>query len=537
MRSVFTQQILGLDLGSSSVKAVSLRKGIMGIEWVGAYRHDRPRVISPWEWAREPISGLKEWLAQNRLSTDRVVVSVPLHFVSIRSLTLPFSESRRIEKVVPFEVEGLIPYPLEEVVVDYEVVETSDGKTRLVAAAVPIGLLKGFLKQLAAIGIDPEAVELDAMALMNLARHLLPGKNAAAERSMEEGGLAVVDIGAVKTAVCVMRGGRPVYLRSILYGGQDVTAAVMERFGVSFEEAEDWKRQAGLLDEEIPGLGQKGLSQVIRQSLTPFLDELSRSFHMGSADGDGSVTEFALCGGGGKLRGLETHMASELGLNPLHRVPKLGTEEGTPWDPVFGPGLGLALKGARLPGASRMNFRRGEFAYSREATGAMARSRTIGIGALILAVLAAADLYVQYSLKSSRYQTLKAEVRKEFQSMFPEVRTIVDEVQQARTAMAELKKRSLFIGQEPMSPLEMMAELTRRMPPSVKIEVVDLVIEPNRLRLEAQTDSFESVDKIKGALTQFRAFKEVSVSDAKVSADQSRVRFRLTVTVASREPA
>jgi Tfp pilus assembly protein PilN len=76
-----------------------------------------------------------------------------------------------------------------------------------------------------------------------------------------------------------------------------------------------------------------------------------------------------------------------------------------------------------------------------------------------------------------------------------------------------------------------MAELTRRMPPSVKIEVQDFVIEQGRLRLEAETDSFESVDKVKAALGQFEAFKDVTVSDAKVSADQARVHFRMTMTL------
>jgi general secretion pathway protein L len=179
-----------------------------------------------------------------------------------------------------------------------------------------------------------------------------------------------------------------------------------------------------------------------------------------------------------------------------------------------------------------MNFRKGEFAHAREATASSARARYLWIGAILVAAVASADLYTKYTLQMSKYQTLKTQVREQFQTMFPDVKNVVDEVQQAKTTVAEMKKKAALFGSGDWTPLQLMAELTRRMPPSVKIEVQDLVIESGRLRLEAETDSFESVDKVKASLGRFEAFRDVTVSDAKVSADQSKVRFRLTMTLA-----
>ena len=540
MRTLITQQILGLDIGSSSVKAVAIRKGLMGLEWAGGYQVGQARPQTAFDWGKKPLPGLKEWIAEQGFPTERVVVSVPAHLISIRTLTLPFSDPRRLEKVVPFELESLLPYPIEEVVVDYQVTGAVGGKTSLLVAAIPRDLLKNYLEHLAEAGIDPETVDLDGMALIDLARNLPAGETGFGPD--ENGMTAVLDMGASKTVVCLMHHGQVHSIRTVLLGGQNLTEALQNRHGISFEEAEDLKSQAGLMDEDVESLHQRGISETLRRTLDPLLGELGRIFHayqadgaIGPTEGGKAVTGFLLCGGGSKLKGLESYLASELGIRAMNLTPGITTGNGARWDPVYGLGLGLALKGARLSGGSRMNFRKGEFSYRGERSAVSTRSRYLWIAALVVAALAAADLYMKYSIKMSRYQTLKNEVREQFQTMFPETRNIVDEVQQAQTAVAELEKRSNLFGRGGWTSLQIMAELTRRMPPNVKIEVQDLVIEPGRLRLEAETDTFDSVDKIKASLEQFEVFKDVTISDAKVSANQSRVRFRLNATLVSKE--
>lgn len=532
-----SQTILGLDLGSSSIKAVCIRKGLMGLEWVGGYQRDLIRPQGTFDWTKDAVPGLKEWIAERRLPTDRVVVSIPVHLISLRTLTLPFNDARKLEKVVPFEIEALLPYPLEEVVVDYQTIEASEGKTNLLVAAVPRGLVKNYLDQLVQAGVDPEAVDLDGMALMNLVRYVDAEPSATDDRA--KGDLAVLDIGASKTVVCILHRGQTAFVRTILWGGRDVTAALSDACAIPLEEAEEWKRQTGLLDEETSHLQQKGVSQTIRRSLEPFISELIRTFHVYQSleqpEGRASLTGFMLYGGGSKLKGLESQLATELGIPAVTRAPKIASGNGNQWDPAYALGLGLALKGAQLAGGSRMNFRKGEFAHGREATGKTARTRYLWIGTLLVAALGAADLYAKYTVQLNKYQTLKTQVRNEFKAMFPEVKNIVDEVQQAKTAVAEMRKKASLFGSGDWTPLQLMAELTQRMPPTVKIEVRDLVIESGRLRLEAETDSFESVDKVKASLGQFEAFRDVTVSDAKVSADQSNVQFRLTMTLVSRE--
>lgn len=531
--------ILGLDLGSASYKAVLLRRGWMGTEWVGANHREIPQGHPLFDPSGETRAELKDWLGQTGFSISRVVVALPAHLVSLRVLSLPFTDPRRIEKVVPFEAEGLIPHPLEEVVVDYHVAGTQGGRSRVLVASAPRALVRNGLTFLAAAGIDPEAVDLNALALGNLGRFLTPdGPDSRASEG--GGGTAILDFGASKTDLCIIQAGRPVFMRSLLFGGNRLTATLQEACGISPAEAEEWKRQAGLADEGISRLHQKGVSETIRHALIPLVDELVRTFHVVRSEagrkGTGAVDRIVVVGGGGKLKGLESHLGAELGIRAGTLSLKTIMGNGGSWDPVYGLGLGLALRGGRSPEGSGINFRKGEFSPPREKAAATSRVRNLVVGGLIIAALAGADLWGKYRLQENRYLELKSAVRDQFRTMFPETRNVVDEVQQTRTALADLRKKSALFGTGEWSPLELMAELTRRVPPSVKIEVQDLLIESGRLRLEAETESFDSVDKIKDSFSQFKGFKDVNVSDAKVSADQSRVRFRLTMTVVSKEP-
>lgn len=531
------QKIVGLDIGSSSIKAVCLQKSLTGVEWAGGYRLDFPEPVPVLEWSKASFEGFKEWFSKNCLPSDRVVVSLPVHLLSLRTITLPFSDSRRVEKVVPFEVESLLPHPLEEVVVDYQIFQESEGQSHMIVAAVPRNLISDVLGKLLEMDIHPEMMDLDGMSLMNLGRFIqLPEGDSPKTDSKKD--TLVLDIGAAKTVCCILREGKPTYIRTILWGGNDINRVIREHCGGSAEEAEEWKCQVGLRDDGISRLNEKGISKAVRSALEPFTAELLRMIHLysvqqairsGNGDRSQGLVQFALFGGGKKLRGLEDYLTETLELSPARFNLPPGFEPDGGWDPQFAIGLGLALKGARQAGVSRMNFRKPEFGTARGADTAGNKGKVLWVLGLLFAGVAFVDLYVKHDLKVQRYNQVKTEVESQFRTIFPDIRTIVDEVQQAKNAVAELEKRSKFLGIGMLSPLELMAEMTRRMPQGIKVEVFDLIIEKGGLRFEAETDKFESLDKIKASLEEYDGFGEVKISDAKVSADLANVRFRMTI--------
>ncbi|HEY5648005.1 MAG TPA: pilus assembly protein PilM, partial [Nitrospiria bacterium] len=393
-------------------------------------------------------------------------------------------------------------------------------------------LILDILGKLRELEIDPEMVDLDGMALMNLDRYI---QTAPGADSKEDN--LILDIGAAKTVCCILHEGKPVFVRTILWGGDDINRVIREQCGGSAEDAEEWKRQGGLRDEGISRLSEKGVSKAVKAALEPFTLELQRTIHLYSIQQGGrnkngnqspGLKQFTLCGGGGKLRGLEGYLGEALELSPagLNPPPGPGTEA---WDPEFAVGLGLALKGARQSGSSRMNFLKSEFSRSGETESVGRKGAVLWVLGFLVAGAAAVDLYMKHDIKAQRYEQVKTEVESRFRTIFPDVQRVVDPVQQARTKVEELEKRSEFLGVGTPSPLELMAEVTRRMPPGIKVEVFDLLIEKTGLRFEAETDKFDSVEKIKAAMEEYEGFGEVKVSDAKVSADQAKVRFRMTI--------
>lgn len=545
------ETIIGLDLGSTGVKAVHLRRGLMGLEWVKAVRRDWPHPLGPFDFnpPDSQAAVLRDLWAEMAVGQARVVVSVPMHLCSVRTITLPFTDERKLAQVVPFEVEAQLPYSLEEVVVDHHRLHTENGSSRLLVAALPKEILRRHLNLLSKIGIEPPLVELDALALYSLAHHglqTLPPE------------IVMVEIGATKTVVLVMSQGEVRSARTILHGSQHWTQALAEAHSISLEEAEERKQRVGL---SALG-GEEGTSRPLSIALEAWVEELVKTLHVAqlesvssgqparqdlaggpvvSSVSEGSGGSVVLCGGGAKLKELETFVATVLKRDIKTLIPPLVREKGLPWDIAWSQALGLALKGGGAKQASRLNFRKGEFAYTGEVVKSRRRTQMVFAGLLSLLLLAGADLTLKYRLQASHYRALREELRQMFTEMFPEVKNIVDEVQQTRTAIAELKKSAALFGSGEPSALGVLGELTARISKEIKIEVQELVIEPERVRLEAETDSFDSVDRIKAAVAQSALFSEVSVSDAKITVGQTtsggssggKVRFRLTLQLAS----
>jgi general secretion pathway protein L len=544
------ETIIGLDIGTAGIKAVRLHRGLLGLEWEKAVQRDWPHLLGPFDLPPPDtqIAALREvWSevadsssVRGKAGRVRVVASVPTYFCSLRTVTLPFTDERRLDQVVPFEVEALLPYSLDDLVVDHQPLHTENGNARLLVAALPKDILRRYITFFSQIGIDPSQMDLDTLALYSLAYHGL--QPISSETVM-------IEIGASKTGILLLgpapSGVEVRFARTILHGSRQWTQALMEAHSISYEEAEQRKQQVGL---SAIG-GEDGTSRTLSIALEAWLEEVVKTLHVAQAEsaasgGESPISSVVLCGGGAKLKGLDDFLARALGCEIQTLSPPLLREKGLAWDSALSQALGLALKVGGAKQASRLDFRKGEFAYSGEVVQTRKQTRLILVGVLILLMLAGLDLGLKYRLQAARYQALKGEVRQMFIEMSPETKTVVDEVQQARSAIAELKKKVALFGSEGPTALGVLAELTARIPKEIRIEVSELVIETERVQMEAETESFESVDRIKASVAQSPLFTEVEVGDAKITAgppptpgktggiSEKKIRFRLSLKLA-----
>jgi hypothetical protein len=308
-----------------------------------------------------------------------------------------------------------------------------------------------------------------------------------------------------------------------------LTAALAKGLSLSVEEAEKAKREIDLRDRSDPR------SAILRECLEPWFFEVEKGLRLENTEG----ARLLLMAGAASLRGFSDYVEERLSVpkaegetGPLGidspslalgvgGLEKIGaSSEG----PLFPLALGLAL---RSDGPGEINFRKGEFAFGKALAEQRAKWTSVGLTLLIVIGLFFGNFYLRYQIKASRLEGLRTELRERFDKAFPGIRSAGPEVDQARAAIEALKRRGAFLGVGEFSPLVILREITTAIPREVPIEVQDLVIDEGKVRLEAQTDSFESIDRIKAALVKVPLFTEVAISDAKVGADPTKVAFRI----------
>ncbi len=558
------QTILGLDIGTAFVKGLRLSQGFRGRRLLDVF--EMP--VEMGETAAAPdlplgegqIAVLKELVETGRIKkSDLIALSLPGELISTHPLTLPFTDLKKIDQIAAYEVEGELPFDLETVTVDYMLLQNRPGpaleaaadfvskkESRLLVFALQNDVLKSYLGILHDIGIDPAWIGVNPLSLSAYAKYFLGFK-----REEGESETLIIDVGAARTVLCHLRGAALNWVRTIPFGGDGLTETLVSIAGLSRAAAEKKKTEIDLnmddpTDEqsiiELEAL-EKGISVLaleIEKSIRIFSPESKQDVPEALQQSDKNPVRryFHLCGGGSRLKGFESQLAKNLEMQPIGvKLEKgsraagiAGIERLSEEDiaPVYAQAFGLALQDAEGP---PVNFRRGEFVFGKETIERRHRFVSLGLIVLFLLTLMGADLYLHYQKKETRYLQLKNEVRTAFTEIFPDIRNVVNEVSQTKTAITEREQTGAFLGVGEKSPLLILQEITQAIPEAVKIDVFDLVIDNGSIRIQAQTDSFESVDRIRSGLLAANQFKQVEMSDAKVAANKAHVRFRIKMRV------
>ncbi len=567
------QTVLGLDIGTSVVKGVRITQGFRGLRLLDAFKGNVAKEgetdsLEGGPLTKGQIQTLKRMVTEGFIrSGEMISVSLPGHLVSTRKMTLPFTDPKKLDQVVPYEMESHLPYDLEEIAIDYQVLAAGEGRSEgerkaenedearrshLLVSTVPKTVLRKYLQDLQSVGIDPAWISVDAIALKTFSQYFLDGF--LSEETEDQGHGAgsgahlMIDVGASKTVLSFIQGGSLEGVRTIPMGGNLVTEALRSAFELSEEAAEKLKREIDLAKvEQTPEVHKA--AQCLEKAIEPWLTEIEKSLRyvwesehpLGGTVGV-KKGAFSLCGGGGSLNGLKAVLSDVLEMNSLSdssgpvsegfSMTGLEVLDTASVVHTYQMGFGLAL--LTMEG-TKINFRRGEFVYGKETIERRNRVVSIGLVALLLSALVVGDLYLRYDLKEQRYRDLKGELRATFLETFPRVRNVMNEVEQARVEIEELNRAGSFLGVREESPLDVLKEITSRVPKEVRIDVQELVIDGSNVRILARTDSFDSVDRIRSGFLEAPRFQEVNVSDAKVMADQSQVRFRIKMKISAQD--
>ncbi len=529
-----SRKILGLDIGSHSIKAVLVKEGFGKLEPV---RFIEKRLING------DVQGLiRSIFQEGHFKPDIVVSSVAGNNVSVQYLQIPFTDESKISRVVPNEVENLIPFHLEDMVIDQVILSKGNGVKPTGSSSVCVALIKkGILQQhmdtMKEALVDTKIIELESLALYH----------AFMQWYKTEDTVALLDIGAERSNLCIVSKGKPAFVRTFIRGGNDVTATIKDACGGSMEEAEGRKLSSEItLSRVLSGndSGDNGshqntediLSTAIKRGTSPLITELIQSIHAYESHNNDEVSKLYISGGGARLRNLDKFLSLELHMDvetlsiPGEFLQKLQGNQDAGF--TLSTGIGLALRGTRRKQTTGLNFKKGEQISRKETNVNIGRIIYIIAAIITVVILGFADFYLNVHYREEKYNAIRSEMRKVFMETFPETKNIVDENQQFKSSVEELRKKVEALGggtKGVITSLDILNTISEKVPKDMQVNVDDIMIDKSKLRVQGETDSFESVEKIKKEFESVSFFKKVDVSDAKLSADQKKVKFRIII--------
>ena len=340
------ETLAGLDLGSSAVKAVELRRVRAGFELVRAGLEP----LEPGAMAEGAIGdpdsvaeAIRRVFSRSRIRARKVATSVSGHSVIAKKLTLPAMSPEELEESIQWEARQVIPFDLSDVHLDHQVLgdASAAGDTQVLLVAARKERVASRLGAIARAGLSPLIVDVDGFALQNAYEaNYGPGSEVTA---------ALLHIGAAVTNLVVTRGGVPLFTRDLSAGGNQVTGLLQKELRIGFEEAERMKRESGV---EALEAGPAGA--LLHSVVETLLLEIRKSLDLFEAGAEGeSIQRVYVSGGCSGLAGLVERLQSGLDpplelLDPFKSIAVgRGVNEESLYQqaPSLAVAVGLALRG------------------------------------------------------------------------------------------------------------------------------------------------------------------------------------------------
>lgn len=293
--------------------------------------------------------GVQELADRLKIKGSSVNYAVAGHTVFSRFVKLPPVQGDRMDQIVEFEARQNVPFPINEVIWDYEIVSEM-GETEVIIVAIKSDSLNETNDAVSQSGLKTSCVDLAPLALFNTFRYSYP--------DVDEP-VVIIDLGARSTNLVFVEEGR-FFTRNVLVGGAAITNAIAKEFSIGFGDAEQQKIAAGFVAqggavEEHSDPAIAALSKVIRNAATRLHGEIMRTINYYRTQQGGSQPKRVfVCGGGALLGNMTLFLEEKLKLpvevlNPLRGVQTdraVNAEAALNDSPFMAELVGLALRSA-----------------------------------------------------------------------------------------------------------------------------------------------------------------------------------------------
>lgn len=535
------QRILGLDIGSHSIKAALFETAFRTYTLTDLFQSAPLRLdeAPPEEHEIIVTESILQMIQKNNIDTKNVVTALSGKFISNRLLKLPLPP-KQLAKVLPFEIENYIPFPLEDLIIDHHIIQSSKNETICLAAAAQKSIIQNHLTMLQKAGIDPSLVTFDTMSLYNLNQLLAP---------QNTGTYAIVDLGYQKSSICIITNQKVAMIRTLYTGGRDIDEAIRGDLNLTLEQASEVKEKHGILELEKSPLKSgdlQKLSTSVKGVINPLFQEIFQSFHLFRSqdwvpESSHRIEHVLFCGGTSLIRNLPEYFTQLLGI-PSSRMYLLEHQDpertSKPKEPLFATSVGIGLKvAARSKNAATLesiNFRKGDFSFSKSLGDFQDKIFFFGKWILVIFALAFVQLLFKYNSLSRENAVYEKAILTEVKRVIPD-----DKSQTAKNAMKKLetklqelqqKQEVLTAGLGKTTALGILRQLSVLIKDDISVDVKELSIEGNKISMRGETDSFASVDRIIASVQGNPEFSRVEKGDIREN-PTGKKGFQITILV------
>jgi len=347
-RGTGKKNLVGLDIGSSSVKAVELNKRGSGLELInlGYENLQLDTIVDGQIMELNNVSNvISSIFSEHQIRTTRVAAGVSGHSVIVKNIVLPQMSEEELQESFSWHAEEHIPFDIADVNLDYQLTGNSSDSLQVLMAACKSDKIANVKQAIQLAGKNPVIIDVDAFALQNC--YEVNYQPRVGEI------VALLNIGAATMNINILNGTRSVFARDASVGGSQYTSLLQKELGLSFEQAEAVKR-GGTLPEGIEPRPIQPIIETVSDILALEVRKTMDFFRATASDAESSIQKILLAGGGSKLPGLAEYLARRFEIpvevfNPFRQIQvderKFDPEYMKEIIPEMAVAVGLALRG------------------------------------------------------------------------------------------------------------------------------------------------------------------------------------------------
>lgn len=520
---LFPVHILGFDIGKTSVKATLLVCKGSDITVEKCFEQ-AIQAATPADYQEGAIASIKIILEQVG-QCDHIISALPSSQAIFKELKLPFVGLETIRKVIGYEVEPLLPFSLNDAVIDCIITKEipEENSSEILVAAVQNQYMAQHLALFEASGVQPDRVTIDLFAFYGLYKFI-------PMYAQQPGGIVLFEIEPQSTRMAYLYNGQLRFIRTLPKGLVDQARIVAQTLGISEQEALENIIRFGL-EPENPDAS----TSAIKQAFTGFFNDIIftlQSFAMKAKPAQ-SINKIIIFGAGATIKGLPelltdlSHIKSEIfqvnglihngfGVNAKTAIPQAN----------------MVSFATALPLSTTANFdlRQKDFALSARRTIARQLIAAGILLGLILGSLLLNTFWQRRKLKREAYQSEQETVLalKERIKNIPDDLTTVDEVLSSAKAQISQEEKvwSAFSTTARQRFLEYLMELTSKIDKSsLGLDVEKLTITPEVIILKARVRGYEELRTLERNLNESKLFKVEPVPDPNFTTNGMVIRI------------